>query len=67
MFRLRMRAVARLILLMFVALGLLGTCGLAAQDASVTEITHHVLVFSTRPSSVNPQNCVGLTLASIGE
>ncbi|MFL6445855.1 MAG: hypothetical protein ACJ713_18710 [Candidatus Sulfotelmatobacter sp.] len=52
MFVLRMRAVARITLLMFVALGLLGSCGLAAQDASVTEITPHLLVFSTSTGNV---------------
>src|SRR5207248_3828616 len=52
MFVLRMRAVARITLLMFVALGLLGSCALAAQDASVTEITPHLLVFSTSTGNV---------------
>ncbi|MFL6304039.1 MAG: hypothetical protein ACJ72H_10895 [Candidatus Sulfotelmatobacter sp.] len=52
MFVLRMRAVARRTLLLFVALGLLGSCGLAAQDASVTEITPHLLVFSTSTGNV---------------
>ena len=47
LFVLRMKAVARLSVLMFFALALLGMCGLAAQDASLTEITPHVLVFST--------------------
>ena len=52
MFVLRIRAVARIRLLMFVALGLLGSCALAAQDASVTEITPHLLVFSTSTGNV---------------
>ena len=52
MFVLRISAVARITLLMFVALGLLGSCGLAAQDASVTEITPHLLVFSTSTGNV---------------
>ena len=51
MFVLRISAVAR-IRLMFVALGLLGSCGLAAQDGSVTEITPHLLVFSTSTGNV---------------
>jgi len=52
MFVLRMRTVARATLLMFFAPWLLGTCGLAAQDASVTEITPNVLVFSTSTGNV---------------
>jgi cyclase len=52
MFVLRIRAVARISLLMLVALGLLGTRGLAAQDASVSEITPHLLVFSTSSGNV---------------
>lgn len=52
MFVLRMRIVARATLLMFFAPWLLGTCGLAAQDASVTEITPNVLVFSTSTGNV---------------
>jgi cyclase len=58
MFVLRISVVARITLLMFVALGLLGSCALAAQDASVTEITPHVLVFSTSTGNV---------LCSVGE
>jgi hypothetical protein len=52
MFVLRMRTIVRVILLMFFALALLGMCGLAAQDAAVTEITPHVLVFSTSTGNV---------------
>jgi hypothetical protein len=37
---------------MFVAPGLVGACGLAAQDTSVTEISSHLLVFATSTGNV---------------